>query len=179
MLQAIARTNRVSKGKKRGYVVDYIGLANHLTDALTLYAASDEQQELNDGLKNITSELPVLEERYQRLLPHFGANGVKDIEAFVSGRLCTLEGNAAIVHEAVNALKDERQRADFEVYLKKFLLSLDIILPGAAAQPYRVPARRFSYIFQGTYSRGTVVRSAADAAPSWRSAWPLGTADGV
>ena len=38
LLQAIARTNRVKKGKQRGYIVDYIGLANHLTDALTLYA---------------------------------------------------------------------------------------------------------------------------------------------
>jgi type I restriction enzyme R subunit len=33
LLQAIARTNRVKKGKQRGYIVDYIGLANHLTDA--------------------------------------------------------------------------------------------------------------------------------------------------
>ena len=39
--KAIARTNRVKKVKQRGYIVDYIGLANHLTDALTLYAASD------------------------------------------------------------------------------------------------------------------------------------------
>ncbi|MCF8127854.1 MAG: M48 family metallopeptidase [Deltaproteobacteria bacterium] len=36
----------MSKGKKRGYVVDYIGLANHLTEALTLYATTHEQQEL-------------------------------------------------------------------------------------------------------------------------------------
>jgi type I site-specific restriction-modification system R (restriction) subunit len=35
-----------SRGKKRGYIVDYIGLANHLTEALTIYAASDELQEL-------------------------------------------------------------------------------------------------------------------------------------
>ncbi|NQV65866.1 MAG: type I restriction endonuclease subunit R, partial [SAR86 cluster bacterium] len=39
LLQAIARTNRVKKGKQRGYVVDYIGLTHKLTEALTLYAA--------------------------------------------------------------------------------------------------------------------------------------------
>ncbi|WP_374592603.1 type I restriction endonuclease subunit R [Aquabacterium sp.] len=148
LLQAIARTNRVKKGKKRGYVVDYIGLANHLTEALTVYAATEEQQELKDGLKNITSELPMLEERYLRLLQHFAGTGVKDIEAFATGRLSTQEADAVVVHQAVTALKDERQRADFEVYLKKFLTSLDIILPGAQAQPYRVPARRFGYILQ-------------------------------
>lgn len=148
LLQAIARTNRVKKGKQRGYIVDYIGLANHLTDALTLYAASDEQQELREGMKNISSELPVLEERYKRLLQHFVALGVKDIEAFVTGSLPGLEADAAVVHAAVKALKDEKRRADFEVYLKKFLMSFDIILPHASAQPYRVPAKRFGYILQ-------------------------------
>jgi type I restriction enzyme R subunit len=153
LLQAIARTNRVKKGKQRGYIVDYIGLANNLTEALTLYAASDELQELHDGMKNISSEQPVLEERYQRLLQHFKALGIKQIEAFVTGALPNLNAEVSLVHEAVKALKDEKQRADFEVYLKKFLMSLDIILPGASAQPYRVPAKRFGYILQVTKER--------------------------
>lgn len=153
LLQAIARTNRVKKGKQRGYIVDYIGLANHLTDALTLYAASDELQELHDGMRNITSELPVLEERYQRLLQLFTALGVRQIKAFVTGSLPGLEADAAVVHAAVKVLKDEKQRADFEVYLKKFLMSMDIILPHVSAQPYRVPARRFGYILQVTKER--------------------------
>ena len=34
LLQAIARVNRVAKGKQRGFIVDYIGLANHLGKAL-------------------------------------------------------------------------------------------------------------------------------------------------
>ncbi len=153
LLQAIARTNRVKKGKQRGYIVDYIGLANHLTDALTLYAAGDELQELHDGMKNIASELPVLEERYQRLLQHFTALGIKQIKAFVNGELPNLDAEAAVVHEAVKALKDDKKRADFEVYLKKFLMSLDIILPNASAQPYRVPAKRFGYILQVTKER--------------------------
>ena len=153
LLQAIARTNRVKKGKQRGYIVDYIGLANHLTDALTLYAASDELQELHDGLQNITSELPVLEERYQRLLQHFAELGVKQLKAFVTGELPNQEADAAVVHAAVTALKDEKKRADFEVYLKKFLMSMDIVLPHPAAQPYRVPAARLGYILQVTKER--------------------------
>ncbi len=153
LLQAIARTNRVKKGKQRGYIVDYIGLANHLTDALTLHAACDELQELQDGLKNISSELPVLEERYQRLLQHFGALGVSQIKAFVQGELPHMQAEAAVVHVAVTALKDDRQRADFEVIFKKFLMSLDIILPHPSAQPYRVPAARFGYILQVSKER--------------------------
>ncbi|WP_443114742.1 type I restriction endonuclease subunit R [Herbaspirillum seropedicae] len=153
LLQAIARTNRVRKGKQRGYIVDYIGLANHLTDALTLYAASDELQELHDGMKNIASELPVLEERYQRLLQHFTGLGIKQIRAFVNGELLNLDADAAVVHRAVEALKDDKKRADFEVYFKKFLMSLDIILPNASALAYRVPAKRFGYILQLTKER--------------------------
>jgi type I restriction enzyme R subunit len=153
LLQAIARVNRVTKGKKRGYVVDYIGLANHLTEALTLYAATDEGEELREGLKNITSELPVLDERYQRLVQFFKAAGIKDIEAFVQGSLANIEVDAVVVHAAVTALKDEKLRADFEVYLKKFFMSMDIILPHEAAQPYRVPAKRFGYILSVTKER--------------------------
>ena len=148
LLQAIARTNRVSRGKKRGYVVDYIGLANHLTEALTLYAATHEQQELADGLKSITSEVPVLEERYQRLLQLFSENRVRHVEDFVQGRLPDMAADAAVVHAAVTLLKDEKLRADFDVYLKKFLMSMDIILPHPAAHPYRVPAKRFGYILR-------------------------------
>ncbi len=148
LLQAIARTNRVKKGKKRGYVVDYIGLANHLTEALTLYAATDEQEELAAGLKSITSEVPVLDERYQRLLQLFTENRVKLVAEFVQGKLPDVEADAAVVHAAVRLLKDEKIRADFDVYLKKFLMSMDIILPHQAAHPYRVPAKRFGYILR-------------------------------
>ncbi len=148
LLQAIARTNRVKRGKQRGYVVDYIGLANHLTEALTLYTATDELQELHNGLKNITTELPMLEERYQRLLQHFAGKGVASIKAFVNGELPGQQQDAAVVHAAVKVLADERCRADFDVYLKKFLISLDIVLPQAPAQLFRVPAKRFGYILQ-------------------------------
>lgn len=154
LLQAIARTNRVKPGKQRGYIVDYIGLTENLTEALTLYAAADEQQELALGLKNITSEMPILEERYQRLLQLFSNHKVAHLREFVEGhpfveeQPASLEIDAAVVHEAVKLLKDEKIRADFDVYLKKFLTSLDIILPNAIAHPYRVPAKRFGYILR-------------------------------
>lgn len=146
LLQAIARTNRVKKGKQRGYVVDYIGLTNNLTDALTLYAATDEQQELASGLKSIQSEVPVLQERYQRLLTLFSQNKVAGVKDFVEGKLPDIQAEALVVHEAVKLLKDEKLRADFDVYLKKFLSSLDIIMPHIAAHAYRIPAKRFGYI---------------------------------
>lgn len=153
LLQAIARTNRVKKGKKRGYVVDYIGLTDNLTEALTLYAVTEEQQELAAGLKSITSEVPVLEERYQRLLQLFSEHKVSKIREFAEGQLSSIEEDAKVVHQAVKLLKDEKVRADFDVYLKKFLMSMDIILPHKAAHPYRVPAKRLGYILRVTKER--------------------------
>ena len=152
LLQAIARVNRVATGKNRGFVVDYIGLANHLSEALTVYS-EEEPKDIQEGLKNLLTELPVLEERYRRLLQHFQAAGVESIEAFVTGSLGSPEAEVAAVHAAVGSLEDLKRRADFEVFLKSFLKSLNLILPNSSGHPYRGPARRFGYLLQLTKER--------------------------
>ena len=147
LLQAIARVNRVRKGKQYGLVVDYVGLANHLNQALSIYAGEDAE-DLKEGLKRIDSEIPILEERYRRLLHHFQDLGVANIEGFVMGSLPSPEDEIAVLHRAVDALEKVKERADFEVFLKKFLQSLDVILPAEAGQRYRVPAARFEYLLR-------------------------------
>ncbi len=147
LLQAIARVNRVAKNKHRGFIVDYIGLANNLTDALSIYSG-EAPEDIQEGLKDILSELPILEERYQRLLQHFMDAGIGDIEAFVKDELADAAAEVSFIHSAVGSLKDVKRRADFEVYLKKFLQSLNLILPHRAGHPYRGPARRFGYLLR-------------------------------
>jgi type I restriction enzyme R subunit len=147
LLQAIARVNRKAKNKHRGFIVDYIGLANHLTDALKIYTAEDEE-DIKGGLKDILSEIPILEERYRRLLQHFTGAGVTDIALFAEGKLKTPKEEIAVLHQAVDAMRDDKRRADFEVYLKKFLQSLNLILPHPKGHPYRVPSKRFGYILR-------------------------------
>ncbi len=147
LLQAIARVNRVAPGKERGFIVDYIGLANHLTHALSIYSETDPE-DIRQGLKNILSEMPILEERYRRLVQHFQSAGVRDIEAFVKGTLSDSQAEMAVVHASVGAMKDIKRRADFEVFLKVFLQSLNLILPNPAGRRYRGPARRFGYLLR-------------------------------
>lgn len=147
LLQAIARVNRVATNKHRGFIVDYIGLANHLTSALSIYSEEDAR-DIHDGLKSVLSEMPILEERYQRLLQHFIAAGVGNIGAFILGQLGSPEADVALIHAAVGAMKDIKRRADFEGYLKKFLQSLNLILPNPAGHPYRGAARRFGYLLR-------------------------------
>ncbi len=49
LLQAIARTNRVSDAKKRnGLIVDYIGVSGHLEEALSSYRADDVKNAMRD-----------------------------------------------------------------------------------------------------------------------------------
>ncbi len=71
-----------------------------------------------------------------------------NIEAFIKGSLGTPEADVAVIHAAVGAMKDIKRRADFEVYLKKFLQSLNLILPNPAGHPYRGAARRFGYLLR-------------------------------
>jgi type I restriction enzyme R subunit len=144
LLQTIARVNRIASGKSRGYIIDYIGLANHLKEALSIYAASD-QADIQATLTDITTELPVLEARYRRLLQLFQSLGIEAIENFVQQTLSPAQ-EGSTQEQAIEVMADPRQRANFEVYLKKFMQSLDIILPNIFAHPYKVPAKRFGYL---------------------------------
>ena len=76
LLQAIARVNRVHAGKRRGYIVDYIGIANHLGQALQIYAGDDEAiQDVMQTMTDINGEIPVLEGRYRRIVQFFERPG--------------------------------------------------------------------------------------------------------
>lgn len=44
LMQAIARVNRVFKDKPAGLIVDYIGIAQNLKDALSQYSSQDQEQ---------------------------------------------------------------------------------------------------------------------------------------
>ena len=122
---------------------------------------------LKEGLER-GGELPILEERYQRLLQHFRSAGVAEIEAFVKGDLGTPQAEVAVIHAAVGAMKDIKRRADFEVYLKKFLQSLNLILPHTSGHPFRGPARRF----RGQRTRTSAMITAPIAGPDRKTPKP-------
>ena len=52
LLQAIARVNRTNKNKFRGYIVDYYGLSDYLTEALEMFTTEDIQGALLELKKN-------------------------------------------------------------------------------------------------------------------------------
>ena len=145
LLQTIARVNRTYPGKTRGYIVDYIGLANNLRDALSLYSGED-QQELLDGMKNIDSEMPVLESRYRRLVQLFEDNKIALVEDFIHQRTLNDQQRYEVLESAVQMLEDIKTRDSFNVFLKKFMESMDIVLPNNLAQPFKIPMYQFAHI---------------------------------
>ncbi|WP_437686186.1 type I restriction endonuclease subunit R [Sorangium sp. So ce176] len=128
LLQAIARVNRTGHGKQAGIIVDYYGVAQHLTEALATYSAED----VEGVLRNLRDEIPKLRDRHQRLLDFFKGHGVADI---FDTEAC------------VQLLTNERLRAEFTVKLKQFFDTLDLVLPRSEGLPYVKDAKQLGLIY--------------------------------
>ncbi len=145
LLQTIARVNRTYPGKTVGYVVDYIGLTENLKEALSLYSGKD-QQDILDTFKSVESEMPVLESRYNQLIQLFMDKGVSQIEKLVKQTLKTDAERYEVTEAAIQVLEDIKTRDSFNVYLKKYMQSMDIILPNKLAEPFKIPMYQFTHI---------------------------------
>lgn len=145
LLQAIARVNRTRKGKNRGYVVDYIGNTANLQEALEIYSKDDIADVLS-SFKNITTEIPILDQRYKRLVQLFKEQGVEKIEDYVNQKIKDPKQTYDILERCIEIAEDTKFRADFEVYFKNFMESMDIVLPLTAAEPYKIPSKQFAFI---------------------------------
>jgi type I restriction enzyme R subunit len=127
LLQAIARVNRPNGEKKSaGLVLDYYGVARHLKEALAVYAAED----IEGALNSLKDEIPKLRDRHYRVVELFerGTSLIDDTE------------------ECVELLADTKLRAEFQVLLKAFLATLDLVLPRPEALPYVADAKKLADI---------------------------------
>ena len=130
LLQAIARVNRTASGKNVGYVVDYYGVGEHLKQALAEYSSND----IEGMLQSIADELPKLTDRRQRVRNLFLEQGVHSFDSEDDIEAC------------VTALEDERLRATFEVTLKQFFTTLDVVMPRPESLPFYRDAKFFGMV---------------------------------
>ncbi|MDY0207921.1 MAG: type I restriction endonuclease subunit R [Pseudomonas sp.] len=114
LMQAIARVNRTYKGKDAGFVVDYHGLSDYLTEALEMFSSEDVQ----GAYQTLKDEIPRLQATHTRVANMFSSLKGKDIDDYVV------------------FLKDEDVRQQFEMAFKRFAKQMDVILPDVAAKPY-------------------------------------------
>jgi type I restriction enzyme R subunit len=127
LLQAIARVNRTNKNKFRGYIVDYFGLSDYLTEALEMFSNED----VGGALIDLKDEIPVLKNAHTRVLSHFNGLDLDDLDA------CIL------------ALEDEVKRQSFQTDFQIFAKQMDIILPDPSANSYIKDLRRLGKISVG------------------------------
>ncbi len=127
LLQAIARVNRSAPKKTKGIVVDYYGVARHLKEALAVYAAED----VEGALRSFEDEIPKLRDRHRRVLELFRSRGVAGI---------------ADVEACVQVLADERLRAEFQVKLREFLTTFDLVMPRPEGLPFVKDAKQIGFI---------------------------------
>ena len=127
LLQAIARVNRTNKNKFRGYIVDYYGLSDYLTEALKMFSSGD----IKGALVKLIDELPKLKNAHTRVLKYFDGMDLNDLDA------CIL------------SLEDEVKRQTFQTDFQIFSKQLDIILPDPAASPFLPDLKRLGKIALG------------------------------
>ena len=127
LLQAIARVNRTNKNKFRGYIVDYYGLSDYLSEALDMFSKSD----IEGALKDLKDEIPKLKATHTRVMQHFIGMDIGDED------------------ECILSLEDETKRQQFEIDFAKFAKQMDIILPDVSAAPYISDLNKLGKIAHG------------------------------
>ncbi|MDF1597282.1 MAG: HsdR family type I site-specific deoxyribonuclease [Acidimicrobiia bacterium] len=136
LLQAVARVNRTADGKDYGLVVDYYGVVNHLTEALAAYADADGKlDDLAAGsLRSIAEEAGRLSDRHQRVVQFLAGHGID------------LADDPGVIELCVDLFGNPELRARFDIDVKRFLVSLDIVLPRPEARPFVADAKLFGKI---------------------------------
>lgn len=131
LMQAIARVNRTYKGKQAGFIVDYYGLSDHLTQALDLFSSDD----VEGSYVTLRDEIPKLEAAHTRVAAIFKTVQGHDVDDYV-------------LH-----LKDEEIRQQFDMAFKKFAKQMDVVLPDAAAKPFLADLRLWGKVQHAARNR--------------------------
>jgi type I restriction enzyme R subunit len=101
LMQAIARVNRVFRDKPAGLIVDYIGIAQNLKNALGQYSGSDQGQTGIDEAQAVALML----EKYEVVKAMF--HGFD----YMSGLTGTSRERLAVMAEAIEWILDHQQKA--------------------------------------------------------------------
>lgn len=131
LLQAIARVNRVYDDNKQvGFVVDYVGMGNHMKKALDAYWEK-EQQEITGCLKDnaeLFAELKTAHTELNKVFTEHGISLYSDPD------------------DIFNLFYDEEIRHDFTEAFRKFSKALDNVYPRKESLDYLKDLNRFAEI---------------------------------
>ena len=137
LLQAIARVNRVSEKKEHGFVVDYVGIAHHLREALAAYDEKDINDIL-DVLQNHAGDLDTLKYQHGLIKNFFARYGVADPND---------------IDACVDVLADEEVRDDFIALTRAFNKAMDRVLPDPVALKFAGDLKLMAFIRESARNR--------------------------
>lgn len=133
LLQTIARVNRTcGADKKCGYVVDYVGITNHLRKALAEYDDSDIDETIA-SIKDKTQDIAALNDAFNAIV------------AFIREKVgySNISNTAPIIEELV---ADDELREEFNALFGQLSRMFDRVLPDPAALEYSDDFRLLSFI---------------------------------
>lgn len=122
LLQAIARVNRIeSETKDKGFVIDYVGIGNELSRAISAYDERD-QTNILDTISSPEEELRNLNDSHVKIMALLKKNGLTDLTD----------------HDAFfDVFYDEDLRLEYMQAFKKFTKCLNLVFPARQALEFR------------------------------------------
>lgn len=132
LLQAITRVNRTcGANKKCGYLVDYVGITNHLKDALADYADAD-RDEIMASLRDKSKDIDALNTAYNEIIQ------------FLNEKVgYALSQTSDIIEELC---LDEELREEYNGRFSVMSRLFDRVLPNPAALEYSEDYKTLAFI---------------------------------
>lgn len=125
LLQAIARTNRVYGNKPNGLIIDYFGISQHLTTALSSYRSEDVEnamrniEELRNKLKGAHREAMFLFKNIERDVKELNNEIVEALEKLSSKDIWfKFKGNFKLFTALYNSLSPDPSILEYKKDLK-------------------------------------------------------------
>ena len=138
LLQAIARVNRTYKNKTAGFVVDYVGVTDHLKEALSIYMQDDIDQ-ITSVFVNKSHSIDRMRAALENIDSFFENMDIKDWKNQVD--------------ECIDILSDDEIRDEFNNLSRVFMNNLDRILPDPQALAYHSYLKTISFIKESARNR--------------------------
>ena len=108
LMQAIARVNRIFRDKPAGLVVDYIGIADNLKKALSIYSAEDRR----DTMYPIEDIVAKMREKYDivsAMLAHMSFSGYRKMPAGEAAKVFYAAMDSLLTDPKTGGLDEEKK----------------------------------------------------------------------
>lgn len=137
LLQAIARVNRIEKNKQAGFIVDYVGVANHLRKALANFKDEDIEETLT-VVKDEGRDLDELQYAKSAIADFFTKYDIRNLDD---------------IDACVDLLADDEMRNDFLALFRRFSSAMDKALPKPEALKFAKDLKQYGFIAQVARNR--------------------------